>query len=89
MVEHARQRTGGFDEHGFIQDSDGAVDQVFGYQFEELNEQYISLLLRALGPCHISDSRQDSILLTIRAPWRCGGWRLNGSNSCVAFFVWP
>jgi hypothetical protein len=58
-IQHALQCTVWLDEHGYIQDSDGSVEHMFGYWFEELKEQHISLLLPALA--HAQLLTQDRI----------------------------
>lgn len=61
-----RQCTVWLDEHGYIQDSDGAVEQMFGYWFEELKEQHISLLLPALARVELLTQKRINPILLFR-----------------------
>ncbi len=61
--QHAPQCAVWLDERGYIQDSDGPVEQMFGYWFEELKEQHISLLLPTLADAElVTQNRINSIL---------------------------
>jgi PAS domain S-box-containing protein len=63
-LQHALQCTVWIDEHGYIQDSFGQIEEMFGYWFEELKDQHISLLLPDLAHTELlSQNRINSILL--------------------------
>jgi hypothetical protein len=63
-LPHALQCTLWLDESGYIQDSDGPVEQMFGYWFQELKERHISLLLPDLAHADLlTQNRINPILL--------------------------
>lgn len=62
--QHALQCTVWIDKHGYIQDSFGRIEEMFGYSFDELKEQHISMLLPDLAHTELlSQNRINSILL--------------------------
>jgi PAS domain-containing protein len=63
-LPHGLQSTIWLDEQGYIQDSDGPVEQMFGYWFQELRGLHISLLLPDLGHTDLlTQNRINPILL--------------------------
>ncbi|MGA7178689.1 MAG: PAS domain-containing protein [Thiobacillaceae bacterium] len=65
----ALQCTIWLDGHGCIQDSDGPVEPMFGYWFEKLRDQHISLLLPDLAHADLlTQDRINPVLLQ-----RCHG----------------
>ncbi|MGO9446287.1 MAG: PAS domain-containing protein [Thiobacillaceae bacterium] len=65
----ALQCTIWLDGRGRIQDSDRHVEQMFGYWFEELREQHISLLLPDLAHADLLTQDRINPILLQRRHW--------------------